>query len=516
MAKFRLQHREFAPRGGASYDRSGYSPISHVSPYASARGAPTTHQVSETMPESTVHTLPVSDARFQIDTNVIVVGGGAAGLVSALAAREGGAEVVVFERDERLRGSTALSSGLVPAADTLLQREAGVRDSAALLARDIQAKAHGQANEDVVQALAEVIGPTIDWLITRHGVSLTLIDGFSYPGHSVRRMHGPAERTGRRLMADLERAALAAGVDILSAAQVNTLFVEGDTVCGVRVDRPDGSHEDVACEALVLACSGYAGNKALLQRYLPDMLEAAFLGHSGNEGHAVQWGEQLGAGLGDMGAFQGHGSVAIPHQIGISWALMMSGGYQVNRLGERFANEHRGYSEQARDVLKQPGAVAFNIFDERCHQLGMAFDHYREAAHAGAVVVCPTLEALAEALQIPSEGLARTHAAVLHCAAGNADPLGRDFTTQPALTAPYYGIRITGGLYHTQGGLEVDASARVLKRNGSPFPNLWAAGGAARCVSGPADWGYLAGNGLLSALGLGRLAGQCAARGLRR
>ena len=66
--------------------------------------------------------------------------------------------------------------------------------------------------------------------------------------------------------------------------------------------------------------------------------------------------------------------------------------------------------------------------------------------------------------------------------------------------------------FHTQGGLLVDDRARVLKPGNTALPNLFAAGGAACGVSGPECWGYLSGNGLLSAVGLGRIAGTSAAR----
>ena len=72
-----------------------------------------------------------------------------------------------------------------------------------------------------------------------------------------------------------------------------------------------------------------------------------------------------------------------------------------------------------------------------------------------------------------------------------------------------HGVRVTGALFHTQGGLQVDAMGRVLDRAGHALPNLFAAGGAARGVSGDAAWGYLSGNGLLSAFNLdNRAVGQ--------
>jgi fumarate reductase flavoprotein subunit len=92
---------------------------------------------------------------------------------------------------------------------------------------------------------------------------------------------------------------------------------------------------------------------------------------------------------------------------------------------------------------------------------------------------------------------------------GGPDAFGRFFPTAP-LAPPYCGVKVTGALFHTQGGLLTDCEARVLKAGGAPFPNLWAGGGAACGVSGAADAGYLSGNGLLAAVVLGRLAGAAA------
>jgi fumarate reductase flavoprotein subunit len=80
------------------------------------------------------------------------------------------------------------------------------------------------------------------------------------------------------------------------------------------------------------------------------------------------------------------------------------------------------------------------------------------------------------------------------------------------LAPPFHAVRVTGALFHTQGGLVVDEAARVLRPDGQALPNLFAAGGAACGVSGPLASGYLSGNGLLTAVVLGRLAGQAAAR----
>jgi len=80
-----------------------------------------------------------------------------------------------------------------------------------------------------------------------------------------------------------------------------------------------------------------------------------------------------------------------------------------------------------------------------------------------------------------------------------------------ALGAPYYAVKVTGALFHTQGGLDVSPDMRVLRADGQPLPNLLAAGGAAGGVSGDAVWGYLSGNGLLSAVAGGAIAAKSAA-----
>jgi fumarate reductase flavoprotein subunit len=92
------------------------------------------------------------------------------------------------------------------------------------------------------------------------------------------------------------------------------------------------------------------------------------------------------------------------------------------------------------------------------------------------------------------------------------DHFGRAFSARSKLKPPYLAIKITGALFHTQGGLMITPETRVVRAGGAAFPNLFAAGGAAVGVSGNSARGYLSGNGLLTATVLGRIAGEHAAR----
>lgn len=451
---------------------------------------------------------------FETRIPVAVIGGGACGMVAALAARDAGAEVVMFERDAVPAGSTALSSGMVPACCTRAQRARGVGDSVGLMAHDIQRKARGQADAQLVQTVCRESGPTVDWLSDVHGLGLGLVEGFLYPGHSRMRMHAPPSRSGAELIGALTAASARAGIDVVTEAQVVDLYASSaGAVHGLRIQRPDDSAETLGCETLVLACNGFGGNPDMVRRHLPDLADAPYFGHRGNQGDAVLWGQAVGAATRHLGAFQGHGSVAQPHGMLISWALMMEGGIQINREGRRFSNEHEGYSEQGRRVLAQTSAVAWNVYDARLHALGQDFPDYRAAVSAGAVHQAASAGELARVTGVPEAALTGTLTEVIELAAGRGtDRFRRDFTTKPPLQPPYYAVRVTGALFHTQGGLVVDGDARVLRDDGTPLPNLFAGGGAACGVSGPSDWGYLSGNGLLTALVLGRLAGAAAAR----
>jgi fumarate reductase flavoprotein subunit len=191
----------------------------------------------------------------------------------------------------------------------------------------------------------------------------------------------------------------------------------------------------------------------------------------------------------DLGGYQGHGSWVVPHGILMTWAVMMEGGVQLNAQGRRFHDETHGYSEAAVEVLRQPGGVAWNVFDDRLLTLARTFPDFQQAEGAGAVRTAADRTALA---------------AIIGCQAEALDPALDRFAP------PFHAVKVTGALFHTQGGLDIDGQCRVLDTQGRPFPNLLAAGGAARGVSGDAVWGYLSGNGLLSAVAGGWIAAHTA------
>ena len=452
--------------------------------------------------------------QFEYSIPVIVIGAGGCGLCAALAVKENNTDVLVIERDPTPLGTTAMSTGLIPGANTRLQREAGITDSPEIFANDIMKKTKGETDPNIATCLARESSKTIEWLIDEYQIPLSLVDSFLYPGHSLKRMHGTPNRTGSELMGALCRAAEKSEIDILTNALVTDLYSDSTKrILGVKILRNDGEIEEVGCDALILACCGFAGNPEMIEEYMPQIKDAEFFGHPGNKGDAIIWGKSLGAGLADISAYQGHGGLAAGRGVPILWPMIMEGAFQVNKNGQRFSDESKGYSEQAVEVVSQPDKIAWNIFDQRLHNLMMEFEDYHNAIEANAIVNADTIKELSMLTNIDESSLREIIKEVEEMVEGRRqDDFGRDFTGKPKLSAPYYAVKVTGALFHTQGGLVVNENARVMDKKGNTLPNLFAGGGSARGISGPADWGYMAGNGLLTATTFGRLAGSAAAK----
>jgi fumarate reductase flavoprotein subunit len=458
--------------------------------------------------------LRVDGKTFSTRVPVLVVGAGACGTIAALAANERGAEVLILERDAKPTGNTSLSGGQIPAAGTRLQRAAGLMDDTPdLLYQDILAKSHGECDHGIARHIANEAKNTVEWLVDRYQLPLSCVLDFQYPGHSRPHMHASPSRFGAELHSVLVAAVEKEGIPIATSAQVTDLYADAaGRILGVRVKRPDGAVEEIGCDVLILACNGFGGNKEMLKQYIPDAVDLFYEGHVGNQGDAIRWGEELGASVKDIGSFQGHGAVCSPHGMHLGWATVTEGGFHVNKDGRRFSNENAGYSEQALKVHRQPGNVAWAIWDERCEKIANQQHSHMEANESGAIKRFDAVAPMAKAIGCDAQALEQTFAEVAAVVRGEKkDAFERNFGSKPVLQAPYYMSKIMGALTHTQGGLEINREARVLRKDGTPFPNLFAGGGAARGLSGPADWGYLSGSGLMMATNTGRLAGEAAA-----
>lgn len=437
------------------------------------------------------------------------MGAGACGMVAAVAAARRGLRVTLLDKGEEPAGNTVRSTGLIPAAGTRFQRDAGIRDdSPELMADDILKKNGHESDPELTRLLCEESGPLVEWLADEVGCEMVCFTDFLYPGHSRLRMHGPPTGYGTELAAALERAVRKeSGIDFCTGIPASGLAWDGERVTGVETG--DGRIE---AGAVLLALNGFGGNgRMVLENLGRQVAEALYYGSPNNTGEGIAWGIELGAATEHMGAYQGHASVAHPDGPLVTWGVVVNGAILVNREGVRFGNEMVGYSEFAADVLSQPGGEAWEIFDEEVYEASRA-TRLEEVIGAGKVRRFDSLEEVGSAFGLPSDTLAKTVEEANRCARGEADdPFGREGLAGGPLEPPFYGIHVRGALFHTQGGLKVDGRARVLRRDGTVIPGLYAGGGTAVRVSGSGHAGYSSGNGLLAAAVLGRIAGEDAA-----
>jgi fumarate reductase flavoprotein subunit len=282
----------------------------------------------------------------------------------------------------------------------------------------------------------------------------------------------------------------------------------------VGVKTPDGT---LTARKIILASGGFGASAELLSKYIPKAAGIPFPGHHGSTGDGIKMGLEIGAAVENMGAFQPYPAYVGPGKRAVPPEVALSGGIMVDAAGKRFVDETRYPGGLGIKMLDLPGKHGYEIFDERIFQLHRNAPGLRSLSglfDAGLLLRAETPEELADKLGINAEGLQQTIRDCNDRAARNEkDAFGRVLPER--LEEPYYGIKVTVALYHTQGGLKVNADGQVLHGDGSIIPNLYAGGGVAVGVSGKGLEGYLPGNGLLASLGFGMIAAEHAAVSLK-
>ena len=444
------------------------------------------------------------------EVDVAVVGGGACGYVAALmAASDPNLTVALFEKDSRTLSNADISSGTLAAGGTRWQDAAGIEDSPDKHARDILKKSGSAADVEVVRALCEAAPKYVAWLADELGVPIILHERSRRVGHATPRLHADAQRLGGAVLMTALRAALDSrgNAHLIDKTPGVGLLHDGDRVEGVKV-LENGSERTVLAErAVVLACDGFGANQSLVARHIPEIVGAPYIGVEGNTGDAFAWAADLGAAFDHMGSYQGHGFVVVDHQTRLEPSIVLEGGIIVDGHGRRFVAEDMGYSELVPHLRSHQSGVTVEIWDQAIMERLPPSELMRDSEKAGAYGRFETLTELAARYDLPSSVLSRSVDLYNQEVRMGRDSFGRVHFGGP-LRPPFFAARITAGLAHTQGGVRVDINGGVRREDGSLVPRLYAGGGTAAGISGDGAQGYLSGNGLLAAFGMGYRIGR--------
>lgn len=451
---------------------------------------------------------------WDLETELLVIGGGGCGLMAAYVAASRGIDVVLIEKSRAGGCNTEIASGSIPAAGTRFQKAAGIDGTPEQMAADILRKNGGQADAALVHELCRRSADIIDILVDQVGLPIFLNTDAGRAGFSFLRLHNPPGRTGGPLIQALYEA---------FSRQPTATYADDTPGAGLLTD-PEGAvigakagregELRIGARKVLLACDGFGANRAMLGQHVPEAAAMEYIGTSNNTGDGIRWAVELGAATRHMSSYQGHGYVCAGYGTRLSPEIPQLGGIFVNAEARRFSRDDMGYSEFAREVLAQPGGFAYGVFDQRIHDVVSHTSHFKDTIASGALRRADSVEALALELRLDPGQFARTVAEYNDAVRTGLDPFGRKALVKP-LEAPFYGAKVVGALAHTQGGLRIDLQGRVLREDGRPIPNLYAGGGTAAGISGDGCDGYMSGNGLLTALGLGMIAAEHAAASIR-
>jgi fumarate reductase flavoprotein subunit len=448
-------------------------------------------------------------AGFGASHDIVVIGAGGAGLSAAIAAREAGADVVIFEKMGMAGGNTIRATGGMNASGTQYQARAGITDSVDLFIEDTIAGG-GYINDRVlVRIMAEQSAQAIQWL---SDMGADLSDVGRLGGASANRAHRPTggNPVGPEVTAALVNRAYALGIPIILEAEVTAITTDNTgRATGVRV-RHNNRNRTVTAQAVILAAGGFGANNDMAAGLVPALRGFATTNQPGATGGGILLAQNIGAGLVDMEEIQTHPTHA-PDREMITEAVRGNGAIMTSRDGNRFVDEMGFRDLVSERILAQPGGSAFLVFDDSVRASLAVINAY---IGRGFVYQADTPQALAVLIGAADGGaaMAATLAAYNASVASGIDAqFGRTSMPRSLSSPPFFAIEVVPAIHHTMGGVRINSDTQVLSAAGAVIPGLYAAG---EVVGGIHGNNRLGGNAMIDIIVFGRIAGEKAAAGL--
>ena len=490
-----------------------------------------------------------------VDTDIVIVGAGGAGMTAALTATSEGKSVVVVESQPVVGGNSVRATGGMNAGKTVYQDEnefgesAGVEktlktaaekyadnetitalaatvaeqwaayqanptgyfDSVELMELDTMIGGKGINDPALVETLCSNSADAIDWLgeqgITLHSVS-------SFGGASVKRIHRPVDAEGKTLSVGsymiplLEENCQKAGVQMmLNTTATEILTDDNGAAVGIKATGASGETITINAKAVVLTTGGFGANLDMVVEYKPELKGFMTTNAPGILGQGIKMAQAIGADTVDMDQIQIHPTVEANTAALITEGLRGDGAVLINAEGKRFIDEVGTRDVVSAAEIAQTGSYSWLVVDQAMVDASSVIQGYIKK---GYTVTGETYEELGKAMGVDEAAFAETMNTWNGYVEAKNDPdFGRTSFANKLDTAPYYAIKVTAGVHHTMGGLKINTNTEVLNENGEVIPGLFAAGEVTGGVHGA---NRLGGNAVADFTVFGRIAGAAASK----
>jgi fumarate reductase flavoprotein subunit len=435
------------------------------------------------------------------EADVVVIGSGASGLAAAVTASDGGARVVVFEKQRSLGGTSNFFDGMF-AVESEMQRERYITYSRDEAFKRIMDYSHWRANARLVRAFVDESGPTISWLLEK-GVEFS--DATINMPEAPRTYH-VVKGTGAAVVKALVTAAREQGVDIVSGVSVKRILKQGDHITGVVVEE-NGEETEVAAKTVVIASGGYANNKEWIKKYAGFDLDVNVvpIGNVDKMGDGIRMAWEVGAAEDGMGLLELFRVGPLAPDLPMKGQIEFAAGQPdlwVNPRGERFCDEGIAFydSSVGNANAKYKEGYTWSIFDdaaiERLLEEGidrgiavenppgtkpMTIKKELEAAlERGSkdVFAANSVEALAGRIGIdPTVLKATVEEYNGFCEKGHDDLFAKDPKYLRPLKGPrFYAAKTRTVFLGTLGGIKINHRMEVIDKKGKVIPGLYAVG----------------------------------------
>lgn len=496
-----------------------------------------------------------------VDADVVVCGGGTAGLFAACSAAEEGAKTVMLEQFAKDQGAGVRSD--LAAYNTRIQKESNCPLDPAEMLQYMWMHGSGFSNQRLFRVWADESGETLDWYADRmEEAGYKMKHQLTNPPADQERSFstavavdwgvdgtkpGSTEDNGQFV---LNAYAEKIGVDCRWETKLVKCVKEDGRVTGVIAQNAEGNYVRInAAKGVILCCGGYLGNADMMSALQPDVEKVTVYNFTwpGTNGDGIKAGLWAGAAMDpahsvsswEQGLVAPDKTVAESHDTAETFWTGPLPFLRVNLEGNRFMNESSQFDTLGHALHYQPGHTAVQVFDSSWKEDAEAFNVY--GAHRyfpydngisplftidlveetmapqieqGLIVKADTIEELAAGIGVPVENLKATVDRYNElCDKGVDEDFGKKAYRMSKIDEPpFYAARFAQQGSHTMDGLVINEDMQVLDENMEVIPGLYAAGDNSGCYIGITYLGNAAGNAAGRSVTFGRHAGRHAAR----